>query len=241
MTEEPTGVPVEGAAGAPRPENIPEKFWDPVSSSVRVDALAASYRTLEQKLSANVSAPATQPGGPPPVAAPSEPADPAPEYRIDTKHGLFEADSGVNEVLRDAGLTPDQAQVVYDLAARVLQPIVDEHGGERQALADDARLQQQFGGAEKWAETQRQLRVWGRRHLPSDAYESLSSSYDGGLALHRLMRHEEPSVLRGGVVGEAADEGALRRMIRDPRYWRDRDPAFVRKVSEGFKRLYPDE
>ena len=39
----------------------------------------------------------------------------------------------------------------------------------------------------------------------------------------------------------AADEGALRHMIRDPRYWRDRDPAILRKVSDGFKRLYPQE
>ena len=83
--------------------------------------------------------------------------------------------------------------------------------------------------------------MWGQRHLPPDAYASLSSSYDGVLALHRLMQSGEPSVLRGGTIGEAADEGALRRMIRDPRYWRDRDPAILRKVSDGFKRLYPQE
>jgi hypothetical protein len=28
-------------------------------------------------------------------------------------------------------------------------------------------------------------------------------------------------------------------MMRDPRYWRDRDPAFIAQVTEGFKRLYP--
>lgn len=37
-----------------------------------------------------------------------------------------------------------------------------------------------------------------------------------------------------------AAEARLREMMRDPRYWRDRDPAFVRRVTEGFGRLYPD-
>jgi hypothetical protein len=32
-------------------------------------------------------------------------------------------------------------------------------------------------------------------------------------------------------------EAELRRMMRDPRYWRQREPEFVRKVSEGFRAL----
>ena len=81
----------------------------------------------------------------------------------------------------------------------ILQPIVDELGAGRSAMADEARLEQQFGGTQKWTETRRQLQVWGQRHLPPDAYASLSSSYDGVLALHRLMQSGEPSVLRGAA------------------------------------------
>ena len=36
---------------------------------------------------------------------------------------------------------------------------------------------------------------------------------------------------------EGVDEAALRRMMRDPRYWRSREPDFVRRVTEGFRRL----
>ncbi|MBP5858455.1 hypothetical protein KAJ83_15650 [Marivibrio halodurans] len=39
-------------------------------------------------------------------------------------------------------------------------------------------------------------------------------------------------------AGRAPDEEALRRMMRDPRYWRDKDPAILDRVSEGFRRLY---
>ena len=33
---------------------------------------------------------------------------------------------------------------------------------------------------------------------------------------------------------------ALHEMMRYPRYWRDRDPALLAKVTEGFRRMYPD-
>ena len=29
-------------------------------------------------------------------------------------------------------------------------------------------------------------------------------------------------------------------MMRDPRYWRDRNPEFVARVTDGFRRLFPD-
>lgn len=33
-------------------------------------------------------------------------------------------------------------------------------------------------------------------------------------------------------------EKELREMMRDPKYWRDRDPETVRKIEDGFKKLY---
>lgn len=35
-------------------------------------------------------------------------------------------------------------------------------------------------------------------------------------------------------------EEQLRAMMRDPRYWRDRDQQLLDAVSEGFRRLYPE-
>jgi hypothetical protein len=29
-------------------------------------------------------------------------------------------------------------------------------------------------------------------------------------------------------------------MMQDPRYWRDRDPAFVSEVTRGFERLFQE-
>ena len=42
------------------------------------------------------------------------------------------------------------------------------------------------------------------------------------------------------VEDREAAEGELRNLMRDPRYWRDHDGELVRKVTDGFRRLYPE-
>jgi len=34
------------------------------------------------------------------------------------------------------------------------------------------------------------------------------------------------------------DMNELKSMMRDPKYWKEKDPAFVAKVTEGFKKMY---
>lgn len=51
--------------------------------------------------------------------------------------------------------------------------------------------------------------------------------------LSPLTRNDDPDQRR-----EAEEE--LRAMMRDPRYWRDRDPQVLNAVSEGFRKLYPE-
>lgn len=42
------------------------------------------------------------------------------------------------------------------------------------------------------------------------------------------------------VIAEDVSGAELKAMMKDPRYWRDQDPAIVEKVREGFRRLYHD-
>ena len=44
-----------------------------------------------------------------------------------------------------------------------------------------------------------------------------------------------------GIVADNKTEAELHAMMRDPKYWRDKDPAFVAKVTEGLKRLYGNQ
>lgn len=225
-----------------RPEGVPEKFWDAAAGSLRTEALLKSYVELERKLGTMIAPPADdadvegQRRLREALGVPARPDD----YAIEAPHELLQADPEINARLHEAGFTPAQAQLVYDLAAERLLPMIDEVRDEMEAERQAERLAGHFGGHERWQVLARQLKTWGRANLAEETYAALASSYDGVLALHEMMRAREPSVLgRSDDAKPGADEAELRSLMRDPRYWRDRDPALVAKVTEGFKRLYP--
>lgn len=57
-----------------------------------------------------------------------------------------------------------------------------------------------------------------------------------------LMRLSEMFDTPKGSDGEELPltEEEVTALIRDPRYWRDRDPAIVQRVTEAFRKLYPN-
>ena len=224
------------------PDWLPAKFWDGKAGEVRVEALARSYRELEKRLSQQKKAKPEAPAEPAPVpentSLPKNPAGPD-NHEITLSHDLFQPDPEVNQVLFDAGLSKEQVQLVYDLAESRLLPIAEEVALQARTEWEHQRLKEHFGGADKWGEACRQLRDWGRGHLPPEAYEALASSYEGILALHRMMSGGgEPGLAGAGDGQPTGSEGDLRKMMRSPRYWQEQDPGMIRRVSDGFRRLY---
>src|SRR4051812_17071015 len=118
-------------------------------------------------------------------------------------------------------------------------PLVFQIAADYNADREIEKLVKQFGGEDKWREISRQLLAFGQKALPADVLETLSSSYEGVMALHRMMKGEEPGLSR---TAEPQDTGQgeleLQSMMRDPKYWRDQDPSFVSKVTEGFQKMY---
>src|SRR3954471_9325564 len=82
----------------------------------------------------------------------------APEgYCIACDHGMFESDPDLNRRLHAAGFTPEQAQLVYDLAAERLVPMIQQIAFDFEAEREIQRLITHFGGEDAWRETSRQL------------------------------------------------------------------------------------
>jgi hypothetical protein len=240
MAENLLQAPLAAAPNAKiRPSDVPEKFWDFETGTLRVDALLKSYRELERRLSQRASPPADD-------AAPEDllrfrQAMGIPEapdaYSIAERHELCCADPEVNKRLHAAHFTNDQAQLVYDLAAERLVPLIAEAAAQFEADRQRERLSAHFGGEERFRQVAAQLSAWGRAKLPAPVYEALSSTAEGVLALEQMMRRNEPVLARGAAPPARESEAELRAMMRDPRYWRQREPEFVRRVTEGFRRL----
>lgn len=235
MTDNLLTPEVESAAA--KPANLPDKFWDGEKQEIRTEALLNSYLELEKKLSSMMPSPDNPDDRLRVLRALGVPETPD-SYEVDVSHGLFPADPDINKRLHERGFTPEQVQMVYDLAVEKMVPMVLELADEFKAEREVDRLVAAFGGPEKWAEISRQLLAYGRKNMPLDVLDNLASSFEGVMALYRLMKGEEPVMSREDGQSPSFDEGDLQSMMRDPRYWKTRDPAFVAQVTDGFRRMY---
>lgn len=223
--EEPTDADDELTPPPAAPPGLPEKFWDPDRGEVRVDQLVKSYTELERRMGEQAAA---------------VPPD-ADSYEIAGMGDVIASDPEVNARLHAAGFSQAQAQLVYDLAADYFFPLVSVLAQDAAHAVESNRLAEHFGGPEKWDEVRAQLKKWSEQNLPPESRDALGGSVEGVLTMHRMMQSGEPSLLgRDGAAPPALTEDKLKQMMQDPRYWRDKDPAFVRQVEAGFQRLYPE-
>ncbi|MBF0269349.1 MAG: hypothetical protein HQL44_12240 [Alphaproteobacteria bacterium] len=212
-----------------RPGFLPEKFWDEATQSPRLEELVRSNIELERRRG--------QEGG----QRPNVPASPD-AYAITEHHPMCGCDLEVNKRLHAAGFSNEQAQLVYDLAFERLLPTIHGMAAQMYGQRHEEKLHQHFGGPERFAEVQRQLSAWAKANLPEDVFKAMSSSAEGVMALERMMNSGEPGLnMKGAESGMPANEAELKKMVADPRYWKSRDPAYMAKVTDAFKRAYDSQ
>ena len=95
-----------------------------------------------------------------------------------------------------------------------------------------------FGGSEKMNDVLREINAFGEKFLPADAFDELCSTPRGIQGIYKMMQSMEPNVLTNNNETENLTDDDLRNMMRDPKYWRDHDEEYVRKIENGFKKLY---
>ncbi len=164
------------------------------------------------------------------------------DYQIVLHNKFLQVDQNVNKRLKEAGFTNAQVQLVYDLAAEIMIPKIQEVIEEFRAYRELSKLENYFGGEERFDEISRQISLWAEKNVPQEIYNSLNSSFYGVLALYNMMTSNEPKVMaKSGESQCGITEKKLKEMMKDPKYWRDGDKDFIKKVDDGFKFLYGDE
>ena len=164
------------------------------------------------------------------------------DYEIALKSEFLTIDEEVNKRLKNAGFTNEQAQLVYDLAAEIMIPKIKEVVDEFKLYKELSKLENYFGGEERFDEIARQISIWAGKNLPKEIYESLNSSFYGVVALYHMMTSGELKVMEKSFdTADVITEKKLKEMMKDPKYWRDNDKDFIKKVNDGFKFLYGDE
>lgn len=230
-------------------QSVPEEFLDLESGQVKTEALIEAYNDLKQRNQGKHSKNLTNSWGfsQPPTEKSSveewsqfrqmmgipETSD---GYQIIERDPMFSSEPSINARLHQAGFTSTQVQLVYDLAVEIVLPLLKQ-GDD----ADLKALSDHFGGSERWTEMARQIMAWGKANLEPHIYDVLDSSADGIKAMRAMMENQEPDLGRMPQSQNAPlSEADLKRMIKDPRYWKQRDPQWIDRVSEGFRRINSD-
>lgn len=216
-------------------EKVPEKFLDE-NGELNTSALVKSYCELEKKMGNMVSIPNDESDenvkqkfnhaiGVP---------DSADEYPT---NDLFD-DESVRNKFFEIGLTSKQVEKIYSIAEEFLQPTLKnlfELQNQNNAINE---LKNFFGGTEKMNDALREINAFGEKYLPASAFEELCATPQGIQGIYKMMQSLEPNVLTDKNATENLTDDMLRDMMRDPKYWRDQDPEYVRKIENGFKKLY---
>lgn len=222
-------------------KSIPEKFLDE-AGQLKTDALLQSYLELEKKLSRMVCLPSD-------TSSDEEKRDfykkigvpdTAQNYQLSLKSDLLAVDPQVNQRLYELGFTNEQAQAVYDLAAEKVLPVIEELARDYEAERQKIALENYFGGKERFEQVARQITAWAKQNVSADVLDALSTTYEGVIALYKMMQTNEPVMMPKGMPTEnGLDEEGLKKLMMSPKYWKDKDPVVLKKVADGFNRLYP--
>lgn len=216
-----------------RPENVPEKFWDPQTGQVKLDDVLKSYAALEQRLAQQ-----SQQQRPPAQQQQQQQADPA-QQAVERAGLNWEA---VSNEFRSTGNIGDQTRAALNKSG-IPNEIIDEYL-ELAAFRAEAHLKEQFAYA-GGEEPAKELLSWAAQNLSPDqiaAYNEMlagpnwKAAFDA-LKAERASRRKnagEPNFLSGapaGGPGGTAGFQSRREMttaINDPRY--RTDPAYRQMV-----------
>ncbi|MBQ0013561.1 MAG: hypothetical protein KBS86_03270 [Proteobacteria bacterium] len=218
-------------------ENIPEKFQNK-DGTLNQEALIKSYYELEKKIGSMVSVPnessddVTRAKFNRAIGVPEN----ADEY---PRNKLFD-DESLRAKFYDMGLTKKQVEQIYNVANDYLRPALSEIFSVRKESDEFSELEKFFGNNEKMHDALREINAFGEKFLPRDAFDELCSTAQGIQSVYKMMQSMEPSVETEKNINENLSDDDLRRMMNDPKYWRDNDPEYVRKIENGFKKLYSE-
>ncbi len=216
-------------------EKVPDKFQNK-DGTLNQDALIKSYYELEKKIGSMIS-------------VPNESSDESVREKFNRAIGVPENaseyptnelfdDESLRNKFYDMGLTKTQVEQIYSVAQDYLTPVLSELFNAKKESQEFAQLQKFFGSEEKMHDALRQINVFGEKFLPHDAFETLCATAQGIQSVYKMMQSMEPTIQTEKNISENLSDDDLRRMMNDPKYWRDNDKEYVRKIENGFKKLY---
>jgi hypothetical protein len=244
--DQPGGESTGDVTIASRPEWAPEKYWDSNAGELRVEELAKGYseivslhRSGREAIEKEVRESLAKeiPEGVPESADKYELVSP------DIGDGLqweFKDDDPMLKFWRE---TAHAAKMTQEDFNKGVELYVSQQVGEYETNSD---IKSALG--EKADARIERVNTWLGKHLDEKLHNALGYEISHSAAAIEGMEKIMEVAIGLGVsagddtVDEHVDEDQLRKMMADPRYRgdaRQRDPAFIKKVTGLFEKMHP--
>ncbi len=239
-----TNTPENTTANRPEmPDGLPESFWDAEAGQVKTDDLIKSYSELNTFKSEYDSRFANRPESPD-----------AYEIRLPEDIELSDEQKAQFDLseLKDNPLMKSVLKIVHDaggdqstLDALMGEVIKDEMAYQQAATAEvekHAKEEKAKLGQNADARIEA-INAFLTGNLSEEQVEALSAVGTSAAAIEALetliSKISDAAPKGGGEPGGVITQAQLTEMQNDPRYWRDKDPAFIKQVEAGYAKLFP--
>lgn len=221
--QDPPKDPPQDPPAGDRPEWLPEKFKT-------AEDMAKSYGELEGKLSGKVDELRTEIE----QERLKDRPESAGEYKL--PDGIVEGEAVDNDMLKwwaetafENGYSQEKFEEGIEIYRKAIVGEPQDMDAERKALGDNA--EDRIKAVSLFA-----AKTFGDEFLPDIA--RLMETAGGVKVLEKVIElaKDTPTIKDDPIAGITQDK--LREMQQDPRYWKDKDPAFIKQVEEGYAKLY---
>ena len=227
--------PIGGDDPDAKPDWLADKFWNPDLKAPRTEILGKAYNELEGKMRGKEEDLRE--------SIRAEMRSSAPDsYKVNLSEDLKIPDNV------DLNFSDDDPLVKWffgfakdqGMSQETVDKALNEYVGiELAGMTDIAAEIEKLGDHGQ----DRMLRVhnWLESKLSDDQFKAMNpllNSSDSVEALEVLMKTAGPADFDGDSGGAPLSLLELREMQNDPKYWQEKNVLFIKKVEEGYKRLY---
>jgi hypothetical protein len=230
-----TRKPIGGDDPEAKPDWLADKFWNPDLKAPRTEILGKAYNELEGKIRGKTDDLKAEIRAEMIASAPDN-------YKVNLSEDLKIPDNVELDFSEDDPLVnwffgfAKENGMSQELVDKALNDYV---GIELAGMTDVSAEIEKLGDHGQ----DRMLRVhnWLESRLSDEHFAALNPNLSTATqveALESLMKSSGPSDFEADSGGPALTLEELREMQNDPRYHREKNPAFIKKVTDGYARLY---
>lgn len=242
MAEEQTQETSEQTS-ATKPDGLPDDLWDAEKAAPRVDALVPKFLELSKFQTETAERLSKRP-----EAADKYEAKLPKDFELPAGvEFAFDADSELLKTAREFAFASGMDQAGFEgLVGQYVDEMLGRSASQVQKAEEATRAEMAKLGANAQPRIDA-VNAWIDANFAGDEAAALKGGATSAAAVTAIEKLIEKAggpkaaITADGGRGAALGEAELISMQNDPRYWRDKDPAFIAKVTEGWKRLYPGQ